>query len=875
MTTIKGGIEIVLVAAVMVLSLGNAFAKPDKARQVVYENDFEKTVGREWSKRTTEYTPKDGRRFLGQFCNDTVQLSLNNLPPHVKVTVSFDLFIIRKWDGNYRQYGPDYWDLSVTDGATLLHTTFSNSKNYQAYPDVHADGNYPPHTGADEINTLGYKWRGKPTDSVYKLSFTFSHTENRLQLNFSASGLERLPNESWGLDNVKVTVQRDLPTSTAVSDEPAIVKCADLAPVELVESDNPDGWRELPSFLQGAKIYSKPKRPHGVVADFRILSDGMVYLACHFGYEGNPSGGWKERSLTKEQFIERGWEPVGEMIAGNARIFTVVRKRCRKGELHRLRCNKYTPPYVIIREGDGLVAHWKFDEGSGNIARDSVGNNHGTIHGAQRTDGKFGGALAFDGVDDFVTIADSDILDLTNEITIEAWVILAKAKPAGQGQHYVVDSRDKKGGGYGLNINTELIQFWICGKWYRDFPSSIQVGNWHHAVGTYDGSKMVVYVDGVEMGRYLYTTNITPSSSPLHIGQWRGYGERFHGVIGNVAIYDRALSAGEVQENYQNGLSSGGYAADVETTGNLLVNGSFETGPNVGGQGHKRIEPGSTEIAGWRVIRGSIDYLGSAWQSSDGSRSLDLEGHAAFGGIAQTFDTQPGQVYLVSFDMAGNVDGPPTVKKMKVQAAGQSAELWFNTTGRSRKALGWQRKTWQFAATDTKTTIEFFSVGKAHGHYGPLLDNVSLIPVTGTLVASGQYERFEHVQVQATQNQQTPFVTTIKLKKGQCFVLEPYPQDTWTGGGTKRGVYCDYMGYADRGHNWMRLKYQIGDSPPVPVVRGVKYCADSESVLKLFCTDGKIDDNHGSIRVLIKLWEASEAAQSFGTVERELPVAKE
>ena len=103
----------IAIAALMALPVTNTLAKSSKAKQVVYKNDFEKTVGREWSLPITDTTPKGGRRFLGQFCNDTVQLTLENLPPHSKVTVSFDLFIIRKWDGNYRRYGPDYWDLSI------------------------------------------------------------------------------------------------------------------------------------------------------------------------------------------------------------------------------------------------------------------------------------------------------------------------------------------------------------------------------------------------------------------------------------------------------------------------------------------------------------------------------------------------------------------------------------------------------------------------------------------------------------------------------------------------------------------------------------------------------------------------------------------
>jgi len=68
---------------------------------------------------------------------------------------------------------------------------------------------------------------------------------------------------------------------------------------------------------------------------------------------------------------------------------------------------------------DGLVGAWKFDEGSGTIAYDSSGNNnHGTIYGATWVDGKFGKALQFDGIDDYVSIA---TIPLDKDLTIVFW----------------------------------------------------------------------------------------------------------------------------------------------------------------------------------------------------------------------------------------------------------------------------------------------------------------------------------------------------------------------------------------------------------------------------------------------------------------------
>jgi len=181
--------------------------------KVVYSNDFEGVVGSGWSNTSRNTTPS-GRRFLGEFGDGTVSLTLNSLPPHTFVTVSFDLFIIRSWDGNqlwhlgdpntHSRVGPDVWDLNVGGGPTLLHTTFSNVMLplfSQAYPDAYPGGDHPVCTGATENNTLGYT-----LDAVYQLSFTFSHSASSLALNFSASGLEGLENESWGLDNVEVSV---------------------------------------------------------------------------------------------------------------------------------------------------------------------------------------------------------------------------------------------------------------------------------------------------------------------------------------------------------------------------------------------------------------------------------------------------------------------------------------------------------------------------------------------------------------------------------------------------------------------------------------------------------------------------------------------
>ena len=177
--------------------------------QIFYFHDFEKPVGPEWSNRKTDKTPIEKRCFLGLFGNEEVHLRLEDLPLHEKVTIFFDLFIIRSWDGNGRS-GPDVWQLKTDGGPALLYTTFSNSEdnprnNRQNYPGPYPGGDYPARTGAAEINTLGY---GR--DTIYRLCYTFNHSGQKIALSFSAQGTQPISDESWGLDDIGIIVYSDL-----------------------------------------------------------------------------------------------------------------------------------------------------------------------------------------------------------------------------------------------------------------------------------------------------------------------------------------------------------------------------------------------------------------------------------------------------------------------------------------------------------------------------------------------------------------------------------------------------------------------------------------------------------------------------------------
>jgi hypothetical protein len=171
----------------------------------------------------TSTTPS-GLTFLGEYGNQEITITLKGLPAHSRVTVSFDLFILRSWDGNQvywpaqfaqispqsalGQIGPDIWRLTA-NAQTLLNTTFANWNELgfrQAYPGTYPGGDYPARTGAVYPNSLGYMFGEYQQDSVYRMSYTFSDSQSTLVLSFAGIGLQAISDESWGLDNLKVTV---------------------------------------------------------------------------------------------------------------------------------------------------------------------------------------------------------------------------------------------------------------------------------------------------------------------------------------------------------------------------------------------------------------------------------------------------------------------------------------------------------------------------------------------------------------------------------------------------------------------------------------------------------------------------------------------
>ena len=209
----------------------------------------------------------------------------------------------------------------------------------------------------------------------------------------------------------------------------------------------------------------------------------------------------------------------------------------------------------------GLVLAFAFDEASGTTALDTSGSGlNGTIREAVRVAGKTGGALSFDGVNDWVTVTDttSSPLDLTSGMTIEAWVnpaamsgwesIVLKERGAGLLSYglYAQDGAPLSGGfaapaGY---IRTGSADQAVRGT------DPLPLGAWTHIATTYDGATMRIYVNGQLVGSRAQGGAIAVANGALRIGGNGSFaGEFFQGLIDDVRIYNRALSAAEISHD--------------------------------------------------------------------------------------------------------------------------------------------------------------------------------------------------------------------------------------------------------------------------------------------------------------------------------------
>jgi hypothetical protein len=248
------------------------------------------------------------------------------------------------------------------------------------------------------------------------------------------------------------------------------------------------------------------------------------------------------------------------------------------------------------RSGNGLVGYWPLDDPS-NAPDESGTGNDGTINGDPTTTTGIGGSSAFklDGSDDHVSVPDSPSLDMedTDEVTVSMWV----NKQATQSSWIAMFQHSDVS--YNLHFsdgNEPYFTIWDPddGEYPDAQGSSIENNRWYHLVGTFDADnggffsseQIQLYVDGSREAEECQRSSgffsgcdsgeIAPTNEPAGIGEnVHKPGRHLDGKIDEIRVYDRELSANEVEGLYDVYTESSTFTTDFKT-GSSLSAGSLQ-----------------------------------------------------------------------------------------------------------------------------------------------------------------------------------------------------------------------------------------------------------------------------------------------------------
>jgi subtilisin-like proprotein convertase family protein len=274
--------------------------------------------------------------------------------------------------------------------------------------------------------------------------------------------------------------------------------------------------------------------------------------------------------------------------------------------------------WVTVFDGPcDLVAAYSFNAGTGTIVADSSGyNNNGTIVAATWTNsGRYGSALFFDGTSALITIHDAPSLQLTTGMTLEAWVRPTTVSSVWRDviykgdDNYFLEATSTSGGvpAMGGTFSTSSLYG----------PTALTVDTWAHLAATYDGATMRLYVNGTQVASQPQTGAMATSTNSLQIGGDDIYGQHFSGTIDEVRIYNRALTATEIQ-------------GDMNTP---IVTAATNTAPTITSIGNQTIDEDTATAAIAFTVADAETAAGSLTVSGASSnQALVPDTNIVFGG---------------------------------------------------------------------------------------------------------------------------------------------------------------------------------------------------------------------------------------------------
>ncbi|MCX7826557.1 MAG: LamG domain-containing protein, partial [Verrucomicrobiae bacterium] len=201
----------------------------------------------------------------------------------------------------------------------------------------------------------------------------------------------------------------------------------------------------------------------------------------------------------------------------------------------------------------GLVAHWNFDEGSGDVAKDVTGHGHdAALKNVEWVPSPRGHALRFHTRRSLARYGRADAMNLSGDATLAVWVKTDAA--VAPNTHRLIFGDD--GPGVARNLHLSLDSYnrlsfeWADGRSNDSLlaPASLLNGSWKHVAVAADSRAMrvVMYVDGVEVARKAMSLPISKATFKERLTGWF-YNGFFQGELDDIRLYNRALTAKEVQ----------------------------------------------------------------------------------------------------------------------------------------------------------------------------------------------------------------------------------------------------------------------------------------------------------------------------------------
>ncbi|WP_326563619.1 beta-N-acetylglucosaminidase domain-containing protein [Micromonospora peucetia] len=228
------------------------------------------------------------------------------------------------------------------------------------------------------------------------------------------------------------------------------------------------------------------------------------------------------------------------------------------------------PLTIIVGEGSypefvnraNPSGYWRLGDAAGSrtAVDSSTSGQNGIYQGAEPG---AGGVLAGNGAADlsngYIDVPRSPRTNLTGPFTVEAWVKLDTLVPS-PGQAIIESYTGPAHSGYALRASSGVLQAWSLGspgKGHGVVSGRTQLtpNKWHHVAAVFDGSRLTVYLDGVADNSV--ATTVAPGSGTASVklgGRGDDTSQRLQGDLDEAAIYDRALTANEIQEHYFAGI---------------------------------------------------------------------------------------------------------------------------------------------------------------------------------------------------------------------------------------------------------------------------------------------------------------------------------